>query len=602
MPVVPKMTGQQVSPTGAPAVRLSTQVDQRAFGVGLGNTLARSGETVFRAYKHRADATALMEADRKLLEFERDFMYGDNGAIKRVGKDAAGLPDEFEQRWQKTSGEIRAGLSEDQIPAFDSRAQTRYFELSMSVNRHTAQQIDAYETQETQSYVNTLIDHAGRNYYDPNVIAQSGLLIETSLGDFAKSHGRGAAWLKEQTEAKISQMHSTVITQMLAGENYKQAKAYFAQNEKEIDPAQAAKIRDALHTSSVKGQAQAEADKILASTESLSAALEQTKSLDPDVREAAEARIKADWTVRGAVKKQEDDQRFVDATNIVEQKGSWTNIPTPMWQQLTVQERAALKSYWDISRRGIEPVNKDGVYVDFLDKSVQEVARMSKADIMRLRPYLDDAHFNSVLSRWETMRTAGEKKDMSDPKLTSVLSDDERIRRTLVDAGIVDKNFPRSERGRAQNKEAIAEVQPEFERRLNAYEEHELGGKRRATGAEKDKILSDMFAARVHVEKNWWWDKENVPVVKLEEDDLANVYVPYKDFAYQRIGNKQYASGTLMALRNRIRALEVVPVSTKLQDIDNVPDMRRRMQRAVGAARSGASTEEIDAILKGQVR
>lgn len=586
MPTVPRVTGQAVDVNVLPSPRLPATATPNQFGAQLGRTIAESGQDIFTYYKRRADDTALMEADRRLLEFETEFMYGDNGATRRTGKNAATLPNEFNQQWVKVSGDIRQGLTEDQRLAFDKRASTRRSELQMNVQRHVATQLDKYEDEETKAYVDSLVDHAGKNFHDPNVIAQSGLLIETTLANYAKLRGLGPAWTEGMVESTLSKMHAGVLDQMLAGDQTKAAREYFKQNRSELEPETAARIEKAVNTSTVRGESQQKSDEILAQAKNMTEALAMARKIeDPEVRDWTEQRVKADWAARDAIDKEQKDDRFLEATNIVE-KGGVNAIPTPVWEKLTLSERSALRAYQKQRIEGIEPKNKDEVYVDFLALTVQDVAKLTKADMMtKYRPHLDDAHFNSVLSRWDTFRTALEKKDMKDPQMTSVLSDDERMRNALRSAGVIKSAVP-TEMSKKE-KEAVAEIQPAYERELNAMEVNIL--KRKATPDEKDKLLSDMFGRKVFVERSWtprYFENEK-PVRLLSEEEISQAYVP--------LG--KIPASAKDQLRLRARMIGAVPITTQLVDIDG--RITERMERAYGAALTGATDDEIDAILKG---
>lgn len=156
---------------GMPSSGFSTQATPEAFGAGIGRAVGDVANVLVEQAKRdkdAADTAAVMEADRKLADWEISKVYGDDGALRKKGRDTLGLPKQLSDDFDAFTGEVAGSLANDtQRQAFANLSASRRPSLQRTLYAHSAQEMDSFYDQETKGYLDTSRNAAALNYNNP---------------------------------------------------------------------------------------------------------------------------------------------------------------------------------------------------------------------------------------------------------------------------------------------------------------------------------------------------------------------------------------------------------------------------------------------------
>jgi hypothetical protein len=238
---IPRLNNQsRVQVQAAPGVTSSGNLPQSAFGADVSGA-AEGIANIAMQYKNRMDTARVMEADSSLTEFENTALYDpENGALNLTGKNAFGAPDKVMADFDRTASDIRHGLNGSQQVAFDKMTAQRRQQIQKTMNRHVANQAQAYEQEQLTSLIAGSQITASNYYNDPGRI-QTELQRQTAaLMASAQDNG----WSPEKTQLAIREArantHGAVLNR-LAATDTNQAMTYYAKHANEMTPAVQAK-------------------------------------------------------------------------------------------------------------------------------------------------------------------------------------------------------------------------------------------------------------------------------------------------------------------------------------------------------------------------
>jgi ribose 1,5-bisphosphokinase PhnN len=219
---------------GLPSAGFSTQATPEAFGAGIGRGIGDVANVLAEQAKRdkdAADTTAVMEADRKLADWEISKVYGDDGALRKKGRDTLGLPKQLSDDFDSFTGEVAGSLANDtQRQAFAKLSASRRPALQRTLYAHSAQEMDSFYDQETKGYLDTSRNAAALNYNNPQRVQAE--IERGSRALLARSVSRGQA--PEATNAELQQytsgVHRDVLTRLL-DEDPQKAQQYLQKNQ-----------------------------------------------------------------------------------------------------------------------------------------------------------------------------------------------------------------------------------------------------------------------------------------------------------------------------------------------------------------------------------
>lgn len=532
MPRIPTLDAPQVRQQGLPGARLSVRANADDMGAGIGRGLqqvAQVAEAAYREQKQQADALAVLDADRRLSEWENQALYdAQNGALNVKGKDALALPDTVLPDLDATIGEISQGLaSDEQKLAFRRMAQARRTDVARLLQRHAAREFEAYDAAATEAYLANSLEAAANNYTDPERIA-----VELDRGTAAiLSRATRTGEAGEVTRAKIdaftSNAHVAVIDRMLASGEYRGAQEYLSANREDIAGTALDEVDKAVRAGTLRAEAQTRADAIMTAATDRAAALEAARAIDdPEVRDSVVDRVNARFAEREAIETERRQAAVRQASEIIEDSGSVDAVPVTVWNQLDSADRRALELRSRQVRAGIEPVQDDRRWYQFTQKTPEQIAAMDL--YTELRPYVDDQHWDRAVALQRDILEAKRGNGAATANVTSTLTFKDRLGNTLVGAGLFDKatGLKGDEAARFSRLETEAA-------RLVQLREQELG--RKATGNEIQEVLDAMVLQKVVIDPGPFSAERERLLVELAPEDLDDIEVP--DEARNRIEN-----------------------------------------------------------------
>ncbi len=580
MPTVPRYGDSKVNEAPIPGARTPTDAPAAAFGTSQRPAAAAQSmlDTVGKfvdEQTRQANQLQVLDADRQLSALETNIQYDPKGGIiNRKGKDAFGLPDEVRGTWDKGVSEIEKGLKNDvQKAAFRGMTVQRWGDLDKNVQRHVSSEMRSYDDQVTTSYIENEQNAAALNYMNTERIAMSIERQKASLIDHAQRNGLPGEWVKQRVLETESKTHSEVVARMLANDQDVTAKAYYDANREGVTGTDATRLEKALEEGGLRGESQRRVDAIMGKGLTRTEALAEVQKIeDPKLRDATEDRVSRAFEQRRAAERQDQENLYDQAANLLDSgpRGAPARsvIPPADWAALSLEQKNALQ------KRAEDPVNSDKTWLDFLSLSPQEIGALSRAQFeTKYWANFDKEHRGRAETLWNAA-TSG--KGLKDPQLAATLTFNDRVENTLRTTGLIDPNEKKS-----KFSEGEATLYAKFEtaaaREVQDYEVNTLGGKRKATGEEMQKIIEGLAIKRVFIDKPWARDPEK-PAGLVAPDDRGRAYVPID----------QIPAGAMLSLKTEAQRLRVKPGS-------------EAFERAYGAILTGERDDDrIRDILRGK--
>ncbi len=216
-----------------PTPNVSARISPDQIDGGLGKALGQIGQQfadIAIKEKDTADTTAVLEADRKLSQWQVGAMYGENGALTRKGKDTLGLPDDTSKAFDSYYSEVAAGLTSDkQRMALGKLSADRKESMLRTLYQHSSSEMERHYDGEFKASIDTARSAAALAYGDPKKVdeeLQRGAKIITAN---AVRKGLGEEARTAAMRNWTSTVHTDVATRMLEQDPLK-AQQYVQQN------------------------------------------------------------------------------------------------------------------------------------------------------------------------------------------------------------------------------------------------------------------------------------------------------------------------------------------------------------------------------------
>ena len=534
MPRVPVLNpGERVRSESLRIGSTSARLDSDLFGGATGsqfqrasNQLTRNIQEIVIEEKRKADSLAVLEAQSNADSYTREILTDPNsGLLNKQGKNAFGIEDEFRDSYETRMNEIESGLSND-----EQRAAFRQFRIQRAdtaytqINRHMTTQITAFDQEVTENSLQIAMEDAATNYRDPQRIGQSIQDQVQIIEDQATRLGLPNEYVKAKTDLVKSNTHAQVVDRMLANGEDLRAQAYYRQVKDQVLGSKAAQLERALEEGSLRGESQRQSDQIMSLGLSMDESLKKARSInDPKVRDETVRRLKGRFQEQAAVQAATKEKLYLEAVNLVEQNRGVPPsdlVPPSTWNQLSVPERKALES------RFSAVANNDKAWMQFYEISLnpERLATMPQSEFeAKYWSKFDQAH----RTRAENLRREAmdaQRSGQKSPKLSSTLTFNDRVTNTLGRHGFIKPGESPAKRSEAEAS-LFARFEEEAALRVENFELNELGGKRKATGSEIQKVIDGLIKEKVFID-NWFFDDE-IPAFAVEEDEFGDVYVPY---------------------------------------------------------------------------
>lgn len=531
MPVqVPTYGGPHVEEQGFTGARLEDSAPAEAFNVGASREglsraeteLGLTGAKIAEKAWNDANQVAILAADRKMNEAETTIVYDPKqGLLAKRGQDAIGTFPKAMEDFDKAAADTAAGLSnEAQRMSFTHLVNARRYTVERVGQRHVAEQMKQFDDHETNAAVANAQDMAIKNFSDMDVVGAQVDKQRALYTDYAGRQGLPVEWVKEKAGDAVSKTHAGIVHQFLAAQKDQEAQAYFDANKDDIKGTDQVALEHALEEGTLRGASQRASDKIVADADDRGDALEQARQIkDPKLRDMTSERVNHFYDQQKAVEREQQNDLYQKSTLLVDKNPNVAVrdlVDADTWSKMDAQQREALQKRYE------DPPNNDKLWLSFIDMKPGQIAALNRADFeTKYWANFDRAHRNRAESMWE----AAQKGDDKDSKLTATLTFHDRLDSTLKMSGLVP---PDTKKGDYNKDQALlyAQFEQAAAREVEHYELSELGGKRKATGEEIQKVIDDMVIKKVFVDKPWYQRDVQKPAATLNEDERGRAYVP----------------------------------------------------------------------------
>ena len=529
MPTVPRQEDRLVRDAAVPSVRISPSADATSFGGGPGLTqmgnaaagLLKGVGDIAAEEVRKADELAVLEMDRDLSQLENDLQYNqETGAMGKRGRDVFTLSDDVAKRWEKGVAEIgKRAKTPTQREEFEGRVMRRWDSLNGNVQRHVASQIRAYDDEVTDSFIQSERNAAVSNYLDPDRVALS---IESQIAEIEKYGARNGLTmadpqLKEKADEAVSKTHVGVISRMLSQPGQEtSAKGYFLANRSELLPDDRIKIESAVKEGTLRGESQARTDAIIKKDKTWKDRIASAKKIeDPELRDEVERRVKVEMAAQQAIERQDREDIFSQALNIVESSKSIDSVPPDMISSMDISDRKALRNYADTLAEGKKPVTNWGEYYRLRQMATSPDQRQNFLDenMMAYRGSLSDTEFKELVSLQADMRNGGKN---SERVLDGFRSKDSIVNDALRGIGV----DPSPKEG-SDDAGKVAMFRKAVDDSVMAFQERT---KRKADNKEVQEIVDTLAIKGIIEDKFLWFDKSK-RFYELEDGDSFKIKV-----------------------------------------------------------------------------
>jgi hypothetical protein len=561
MPTVPRAERREVA-TAGPRVRVSENVPGDSFGGSLGAAEQLAAD-IYEQERLNANKLVQSEGRRALNELENSLIYDpETGAKYTRGKDSFGVPDDLEKGLDDFSDEYSKGLANDeQRGAFTQLVDARRESWRNWGNGHVATQRVAYEKSEYEAGLESSKERGSVN--PANVPIERAMLVQSVLD---RSDRMG--WSEEETAQELQEhetdLHSRVIGTMLADKNDIAAQEYFDTVADRLDPDKAKELRETLKEGSLRGESQRQSEEIFARELPKKEALAIARDIkDPELKDMAVKRVKALYTEKEAAEKDELEELYLDAVNLMEKNPDDAPrdvIEPEVWMRLSVAQRKALET------RGADD-NNDEAWLEFFFLDAVKRAELTPAEFdEKYWAKLDSAHRTRAETLMKESRKAA-AKGVKSATLTSAISFQGRAKNVWEGMQLGVKT--------PEEKADFARFEEEAAKRLEEFEINDLEGKRKATGEEVQKIVDGVAIEKVTMvtDPGWFWDtRSQVVAATLTPEERETLYEE------EYVKHKDVPAGDI-ALFTTILQQRGIPVTEyaleKLYNADRVYDRKR---------------------------
>lgn len=513
MPIVPKLT-RQVPLEALPGARLTAAETPESQGAGIAeaqgqvaNALAGVGAKTAafgeQAYgeivakeKRRADNVALLSGDNRAGMKENELRAR---ALTTRGQAAFGLPEQVMKDFNDEADKIEASMgTPEQKLAFRKIRSERAMSLDSSVRTHVYAEIQHYQGQELQSFLDNSQNAAVANATDPRAVGVELQRQVDAITTHAPDLGLGPEAIKQAIDATRSKTHVGVIENLLAQEQTKSAQIYFEEAKSQINGEQIARIEKALKEGSTRKEGQTQADAIVAAGGTLTEQREKARQIeDADVRDQVTTRIEHEWSIKEVQQRQNAEAALSSAYTLLDKVPDVSKIPPTAWVSFTGAERSGLRAYADRLSKG-DPVETDWpTYYSLMGKAGTDPTSFATENLLGVRAKLGNGEFKQLTELQKDIRNNDRKA--ADQQLAGFRTHEQIVNNSLVQYGI-DPNEPDKTK-KAQQESAIAELLRMVDVQVQAQES--LTGKK-ATNIDIQSVVDSILKTPATKKGSWW--------------------------------------------------------------------------------------------------
>jgi len=526
---------------GAPQMR---QLGQEVEGLGV------RGIDVANQFQLDADHAAAKEVDALLSDADRRTMVDPEvGYLNKLGKAAVDGREQARQSLEQSRKSLESTLANDRQKRLFGALSARRLEVALAkIDGHASQQAEVYKVAQSEALAKSFLSDAV-NSQDPQEFARNKGAMLREVGVGADARGASPAEREQMAKAATTALHSEMV-QRLAQGSAEAAKDYLEKNKGEIDAAKFTDLQGHVQTATVKDESLRLAMEITAQLEDAAKGEVEMERLvqnrDPnrpmpsgemrletmlrdaqnlldvrvkagnlstEVRDATMDRLKDEYNLRRTTIAGESQQLMTDAEAWLTANPFRGVMSLPTATLDGLRKRGLLgqiNTFADNHRYTTEPA----AVAEALSLPAETLRGMPPAELyVRYRGRLSDQDLGTL----QAMHARANQAEK--PQHTEILSAEERIAERAAQRGIIKRTGGKSE-GQA---EAFYRYRQDIQTRLRAFELTTLGGKRKASPEEVDKVIDqvDLDIAAVEV----FGGDPRMPVGVMSPAQLTTAYV-----------------------------------------------------------------------------
>lgn len=501
------LTAPDIAPEPVRPSQIQSAASAETFGGGPGleqvnqeaQKISSDAGNIATFQKIRADQAAVEEAvGSKLSPALTNLIYDpQNGALAKINqsttmKDTLKAQQDALDQYDKTAKDIAGKLQgPDQIGAFNQHALAYGDTLKRTLMAHGDQHIKQQDQQSFDSFVDNSIAQGSLGYGDKKNQEVLLDMMNEHAEQFAQRNGMTPDQLTDLKSGINSKFHQGVINQMLTDHKDQMASQYFQDNKDQITVPQIRdKVQDALEEGKYRGESIRATDSIWQKTGgNLQAAYAQAdKELDPDLRDRIHQRLREKDNEVKEARTSDQDNAYYEASQKVGQAvksgqqgtGNLMDIVSPdRWVRMSPSQQDGLKRMWSNDQ------NSDQVWTSYNLMNPTDKAQQSQSDFeTEVLSRLDKSHKDKAMA----MRNASLGNNP-----TSLTDHDQAklIEKSVQESGIVPGLNPGKSASKLKGDAAATygAFQDQAQEAIADFERNELGGRRRASQQETQKIV-----------------------------------------------------------------------------------------------------------------
>lgn len=363
-PRIPKYGEQQVEerPLSGPAFQ--TEAPLAAFGggeaaqqvtnqaEGLAGDVQRRAEYDYQnEYKRAVQLQGLELANKLTAEETRA-----KSALAQVkGKDAIRARENTLRDYDKFYQEMTKGVQNKDVKMlalehFSARRNT----LDAFATPYANGQMAEWANNELQSSIDMEMESVATDPSPANFAIAKGSQ-KLAIAEFGEANGKGAKWIEEQQRKAESATAILALRTIASTGNDKAAKDFFDNNKQDFFGRDVVTANGLVEDTSYRGLAQREVMRIMAGSTPDDAVgppqepteketyAEVDKIEDPKLQDMVRARLRERWADKKRIDHDAQVAAVTKAADIIEADPSIDAIPSDLWEQVPMREKAAIQ-------------------------------------------------------------------------------------------------------------------------------------------------------------------------------------------------------------------------------------------------------------------
>lgn len=206
--------------------------------------------------RKKVDTQRAEEALNVLREEQLNLTFGEKDGFANVKGSEAVNGELFKTYSAKMKDKISALESqlatEEQKRLFRTRASMAGVQFQQDLLRHVMGERKTYDKQVYDGTLAVEVRAASSQWNDPNAVSTSLLRVKAATETYAREQGWSPEARQAALEAAEGKVHTAVLQQMLATNNYVKAEQYFKEHRAAIDPAMAKTVEKAVDDATQK--------------------------------------------------------------------------------------------------------------------------------------------------------------------------------------------------------------------------------------------------------------------------------------------------------------------------------------------------------------